>query len=129
MEGKEDENCLHLWGCVKSEYRRQNTTSRLSGLTPNSYKNQPFPVLKAKAAQAKSLLPVLAAVAQTVLDVRQDYDALVLKALQSSSHADIVLDSEKGNFVMSAAAVKSFKQSINQMNMIVVELGLRSHPR
>ena len=57
-----EENIDSLWEEIQKHYRLLNTKCRLSRLTWNMFKHQPFYKLSAKAIETRDLLPPLAAI-------------------------------------------------------------------
>ena len=126
--GTEAQNMGVVFGRIKERYREDKTRNRFNKIVPNMYKHTPFPMLRGKAAEIKDLVAVMGYVADEFLNADLDYDALVLRALRTSAHADEILAEQKDNFFLEGQALARFKRSIAQYNAILVELGLRSHP-
>ena len=127
--GSEADNMHVVWNQIKETYEEALTPSRFSIIVPNMYKHDPFPLLRGKAAEIKDLVPIMAVVARAFLDPTVEYDALVLKALETSAYADQILYENKDHFFLEGRVLERFQASIHQYNTILVELGLRSHPQ
>ena len=57
--GDADRNIAVVWASVQAFYRANRTRCRLSRLTMNMVKHEPFPKLSAKAVETRDLLPAL----------------------------------------------------------------------
>ena len=66
-------------------------------------------------------------VSEQLLDTSSEYEALVLEALRASAQIDGALESSATKFALSGRWLAAFSDGVAELNMILTELGLRSH--
>ena len=93
LTGDATNNMKLLWNAIKLAYQQLKSPSRLSVITLDMIRagKSPFPVLKAKAAELKHLIPALEKVAGRFLDSSIWEENLMIKGLQMSRAIDACL--------------------------------------
>ena len=82
-------NLSRLWNDIKVMYAQQKTSTRFSCLTLTMFRagKHPFPCLKGKAGEIKSLIPILVEVTRAYL-VDSDFEKLMYEGLLQSFAID-----------------------------------------
>ena len=105
-------NLRDMWKSIKLEYKAQKTSTRFQYLTHNMIQgaSKKVPELSGKAAQIRSLVPVLIKVWSDYMDVNNDQHRDVLTGLMCSARIDTILDEHRGKPRLPPAARKEFRE-------------------
>ena len=86
-----------IWKDIVAEYKRQNTTTRFGIITANMIQGQrKLPELRGKAAQLRSLMPVLLRVWTARMDQSNAQHRDIRDGLAASSEIDRILHEHRG---------------------------------
>ena len=86
-----------IWKDIVAEYKRQKTTTRFGIITANMIQGQrKLPELRGKAAQLRSLMPVLLRVWTARMDERNAQHRDIRDGLAASSEIDRILHEHRG---------------------------------
>ena len=80
-----------------------------------------------EAAQVKDLVPILYDVACGLLNANVEYECLVLEVMRASCQIDQALESSVGSWLLTGKHLQAFRGGVQELNLILTELGLRSH--
>ena len=124
LPGKAEDNISLVWEGVQSFYRERGTKCRLSRLTYNMVKNDPFPRLSAKAIETRDLLPA----------VRSLYEAWVGDPICSWIHRLLFLSCTMdevvfGNpgFMLSVEERRAFRVVVFEYHQLLTRLAHHFH--
>ena len=96
LPGSASHNLSSIWQEIAEQYKVQRSPTRLSCLTMKMIKpaKAPFPVLRAKAAEVKNLVPILVQVSSKYLQ-DNDFERLMHQGLLRSWAIDQCLSANK----------------------------------
>jgi hypothetical protein len=119
MQGSAAENMQTIWGEVVDLYREQRSATQYSNLGVSSFidpekANSSYPKLKGRAAEVKSLAPVLRAIWHRRKRANVQLDDWVGKCLDALCAIHGILDEEPGAFFLAPDRVAALRRAIDQ---------------
>ena len=120
LPGSIDENVALMWEDISAHYRANNTPCRLTHLTFNMVKNDPFNRLSAKAMEIRWLLPAMAAILRPWTNNHVEVAWLHRLVLLSSTMDDIVFGCK--DLVLSHVQGQTLKGCIFEFNKLLTQL-------
>ena len=126
LPGKAEDNVSYMWAIIREQYRLHKVGCRMSQLTLNMFKHEPFPRLSAKAMEIRCLLGPVAKVLEAW--VSNPIVAWMHKLLVLSKGMDDLVFGTK-SFKLSSADARALCQAIFAFNGTLTKLAWHFHQR